>query len=299
MLKVVLTGARGQLGKTLIETTPDSIDLFTPNRAEIDLAEPEKSIPYLKKINPDWIINAAAFTNVDGAEKERQLAFCINGRAPGIFSNFLKNSGGRLLQISTDFVFDGNKNTAYTNSDKTNPINTYGQSKLIGERETLKLKKNIIIRTSWLYSPHGKNFLKTMLRLHYLKYKSNEPLRVISDQIGCPTSCKSLSKACWQIIINRNNFKNNIFQWSDYGVASWYDFAVAIGELAKDKLIIDNYADIQPIKTKEFPTPANRPKFSLMDCENSYKELCIKPNHWRESLSEVLDQLKIGNCSFK
>ena len=295
MIKVILTGASGQLGKTLIETKPESINLFTPIRSEIDLSNPEKSKSYIDKVNPDWIINAAAFTDVDGAEKKEDLAFCINGKAPGILANFLNNTKGRLLQVSTDFVFSGNKNIAYTNLDKPSPINVYGLSKLQGEEEVLKFKKNFVIRTSWLYSPYGKNFLKTMLRLHDLKHKSNEPIRVISDQIGCPTSCKSLSDACWGILQNDGNFKNNIFHWSDYGVASWYDFAVAIGELAKEKLIIDNYAKVEPIKTEEYQTPANRPKFSLMNCENTYDELNIRPKHWRKSLSEVLDQLKIGS----
>ena len=194
MIKVVLTGASGQLGKTLIETKPESINLITPSRSEIDLSEPEKSVLYLEKTNPDWIINSAAFTNVDDAEKESELAFCINGKAPEIFANFLNNSHGRLLQISTDFVFDGNQNIPYSNLDKPNPINIYGKSKLIGEKKVLRFKKNFIIRTSWLYSPFGKNFLKTMLRLHDLKQKVNEPIRVIADQIGCPTSCESLSR---------------------------------------------------------------------------------------------------------
>lgn len=299
MVNVVLTGSSGQLGKTLIETKPNSINLITPNKSEIDLSNPDKSIKYLEKINPEWIINAAAYTNVDKAEKEEEIAFCINGKAPGVFANFLNNSHGRLLQISTDFVFDGRKKTPYYYLDQTNPINIYGKSKLFGEKEVLKFKKNFIIRTSWLYSPYGKNFLKTILRLHYQKQKTNEPLKVISDQIGCPTSCQSLSKACWQIVLSGKNYKNNIFQWSDYGRASWYDFAVAIGELAKEKLIIDNYARVEPIKTEEYPTPANRPKFSLMDCENTYERLCIKPEHWRKSLSEVLDQFKMGSCSLE
>ena len=298
-MNVLLTGASGQLGKTLIETKPDSINLVTPNRSEIDLSKPEKSLSYLEKINPDWIINTAAYTNVDGAESEKDLAFLINGKAPGIFAKFLDSSNGRLLQISTDFVFDGNKNNAYSPFDKPNPINIYGESKLIGEQETLKFKKNFIIRTSWLYSPYGKNFLKTMIKLHYSKQNSNEPLKVIVDQIGCPTSCKSLAYACWQILINGTNFKNRIFHWSDYGVASWYDFAVAIGELAKEKLLIKDTAFVEPISTKEYPTHANRPRFSLMNCEDTYKELNIKPKHWRKSLSKVLDQLKDGNLSFE
>ncbi len=299
MVKVLLTGATGQLGKTLIETKPNSINLVTPNRYEVDLSKPEKSIIFLEKVNPDWIINAAAYTNVDKSESESDLAFCINGKAPAIFANFLNNSGGKLLQISTDFVFNGKKNTAYSSQDKTDPINVYGKSKLLGEKETLKFKNNKVIRTSWLYSPYGRNFLKTMLKLHDLKSKSGENLRVISDQIGCPTSCKSLSEACWQILLCKNSLKSKIFHWSDCGVASWYDFAAAIGELAEEKFIINNSAPVIPIRTDEYPTPAERPKLSLMNCEESYKELCIKPKHWRKSLSDVLDQLKKGNCSFE
>lgn len=299
MLKVLLTGATGQLGKTLIKTKPNEIKLITPNRNEVDLSKPEKSLIFLDKLNPDWIINAAAYTNVDGSESEIDLAFCINGHAPAVFANFLNNSGGKLLQISTDFVFNGKKNTSYSVLDETDPINVYGQSKLLGEKETLKFKNNKVIRTSWLYSPHGKNFLKTMLKLHDLKNKSGEPLRVISDQIGCPTSCQSLAEACWGILLSKKPLKNKIFHWSDCGVASWYDFAVAIGELAEEKLIIKNSAEIEAIRTEEYPTPAKRPKFSLLNCENSYEELSIKPKHWRKSLSDVLDHLKKGNCSLE
>lgn len=295
MTKILLTGGNGQLGKCLIRTKPSSAELFVTSREELDLAKLSKSLSLIEKFDPDWIINAAAYTNVDKAESEKKEAFCVNGEAPKIFTNYLSSHKGRLIQISTDYVFDGEKNYPYTPLDKCNPINIYGESKLKGEIETLRLEKNIVIRTSWLYSQYGKNFVKTMLNLHKLRSISKESLKVITDQIGCPTSCENLASFCWKIINSEKFFEQNIFHFCDSGVASWYDFAYAIGELAKEKSLIDDMAIVEPTKSMNFTTKARRPKFSLMDCEESYSIFQIIPKNWRMSLSEVLDQIKEGN----
>ena len=297
MKRVILTGASGQLGKTLKDITPTSIELFTPTREDLNLAMLSEFRTYIEKINPDWIINAGAYTNVEKAQSEIKEAFDVNGKAPKIFNDYLSSNKGRLMQISTDYVFDGEKNNPYTPLDKCNPINIYGESKLMGEIEALKLKKNIVIRTSWLYSQYGKNFVKTMLKLHKLRSISKEPLKVINDQIGCPTSCLSLASFCWKIIASDKLFEQNIFHFCDAGVASWYDFAYAIGELAKQKSIIDDMAIVEPTKSENFITEARRPRFSLMNSEESYSKFLINYKHWRLSLSEVLDQIKHGSCS--
>ena len=295
MKRVILTGASGQLGQTLRDTLPSCIELFTPSKDDLDLSKLANSISYIQEINPDWIINSGAFTNVDKAELDKHLAFSINGYALKIFTDYLSSNKGRLLQISTDYVFDGESNIPYQPLDKCKPINVYGESKLKGEIETLKLEKNIVIRTSWLYSKYGKNFVKTMLKLHKLKSVSKEPLKVISDQIGCPTSCQNLALFCWEIITSEEISEQNIFHFCDSGVTSWYDFAYAIGEIAQEKSLIKDMAIVEPTKSKNFITEARRPKFSLMDCEESYRKFEINPEHWRVSLSAVLDQIKEGN----
>lgn len=295
MKRVLLTGASGQLGQTLKDTVPSSVELFSPTKDDLDLSKLEDAKLYIDKINPDWIINSGAYTNVDKAESNKEIALSVNGVAPKNFSDYLYSKKGRLMQISTDYVFDGEKNIPYKPLDKSNPVNFYGESKLKGEVETLKLQKNIVIRTSWLYSKYGRNFVKTMLELHKSKSISKEPLKVINDQIGCPTSCQNLANFCWKIVKSEKKFEQRIFHFCDSGVASWYDFAFAIGELAKEKSLIEDMAIVEPIKSSDFITEANRPRFSLMDCEESYKTFLIKSKYWRVSLSEVLDQIKEGN----
>ncbi len=289
-MKILLTGANGQLGRTIALLKPNNVKLISLTRDELDLSDSKKCKDIIKDIKPDWLINCGAYTQVDNAEKEAEKAMKINAYAPRAFAEALKDNGGNILHISTDFVFDGRSNNPYKVSDKKNPINNYGFSKSIGEDFIEKILepigKSIILRTSWVISPFGKNFLLTMLNLH----KTKEYINVVSDQIGCPTSTFTLGKVCWDLIFKK---MDNIdlagkFHYSDAGIASWYDLAFAIGEIAESISLVNKKAIVRPITTLDYPTPAKRPKFSLLDSKETQKTLGYNHTHWRESLKDLL-----------
>ena len=297
-MKILITGANGQLGKTLIEIfknrrSSKKIEVISTSRENMNLINEEECRNYIMNISPDWIINCAAYTAVDKAEKEQDLAFYINAKAPEIISKALKDTGGKLLQISTDFVFDGKKSTPYLPDSETNPINIYGKSKALGEeniQNVFELSDNyIILRTSWVISPIGRNFLLTMLKLH----QDLESIKVVSDQIGCPSSTVEIGNACWEIInnIEPKSYLPRIIHWRNNGVASWYDLAHSIGEIAHEIGIINSSAKVIPISSNEFPTAAKRPSFSLLDISESVDLLSIQPEHWRSSVRKILLKL--------
>lgn len=281
--KIMITGADGQLAKALKIHIPKEINCFYLSKKDLDLSDAESIFELVKKIKPNWIINCGAYTNVDKAETEHQLAATINSSAPKALVNAIKEISGRLIQISTDYVFAGDQGFPYEPLDKKNPLSKYGKSKSEGEENVLIFDGSIVVRTSWLYGPVGNNFLLNMIRLH----KSRSKIGVISDQISCPTSTHSLAKACWKIITN--DLDQKIIHWSDCGVASWYDFSLAIGELAYKKGILKKPAEIIPIKSKDFQSIAERPKYSLLNCFDSYELLKYRPRHWREELSYILE----------
>ena len=288
-MKVLLTGSTGQLGNSIINTKLENIELITTNRAQLDLTNPKACEYFILTEKPEWVINCAAYTAVDKAEEDIDLSQKINSFAPEVFANAINKINGKLLHISTDFVFDGEQNYPYKTNQKTNPINQYGYSKALGE-ELIKKKiinKNNakILRTSWVISPYSKNFVLTMLKLHEQK----DTLNVVSDQIGVPTCARNLAKICWEII----NYKRErelpyILHWSDAGVASWYDLAVAVGEIGSELGILNKKAYVNPIRTINYPTPAKRPKYSLLDSQVTSEILDIHPNHWRINLREIL-----------
>ena len=221
-MKVLLTGSTGQLGQAIINSKPPGIDLIPTTRSQLDLAKPESCRDSILRNKPDWVINAGAFTAVDKAESEEALAMAINGEAPKVLSEALKEINGKILQISTDFVFNGSQNYPYKPNQATEPISVYGRSKEMGElaiNEILKDTKNgFILRTSWVMGPTGNNFARTMINLH----KERECIYVVNDQISCPTSTFTLAEACWRIIkISSNNQNHNklppIMHWCDEG----------------------------------------------------------------------------------
>ena len=235
-----------------------------------------------KQLNPAVIINASAYTAVDKAEYEQDEAYLINTTAVELLARAATKHSIRLLHISTDFVFDGAKNTPYTVDDKTNPINVYGASKLAGE-QAIKAHcpvNSAIVRTSWVYSSHGNNFVKTMLRLMAEK----EQLNVVSDQIGCPTNAKGLAQFLWQIA--ERETLDPTYHYSDLGVASWYDFAIAIQDIAFEQGKLEKKIPIQPIPSSDYPTPAARPMFSLMQ-----QNLSLNKQHWCLPLITVIESL--------
>jgi len=283
---VVVTGAKGQLGSELARTVPYGINLILLDKNDLDITDSEMVSEYLNTTRPDWVINAAAYTAVDKAESEKQLAYLINEKGVENLAVAASKSGARLLQVSTDFVFDGNKNTSYDIQDKPDPINIYGSSKLAGEKAALSTLggKATVVRTSWLYSSFGHNFVKTMLRLMAEK----DELNIVSDQLGTPTWAKGLAEYIWFIIANE---LNGVRHWSDQGVASWYDFAVAIYDEAKMIGLLTTDCKINPIPSSSYPCPAKRPQFSVLAKTSPVPHNQLY--HWRESLRNMLGELKV------
>ena len=290
-MKVLLTGRGGQLGQALLASAPDGVELVATSRAELDLADSAACRRIVEEQRPDWVLNAGAYTAVDQAEQEPALAEAVNAQAPAAFAAALQQTGGRLLQLSTDFVFNGAQGHPYGPDQPRHPLGVYGASKARGEQAALQLPQARLLRTSWVYGPVGKNFCRTMLRLHTAKADAGEPLKVVADQVGCPPSTLTLAKACWRAIgIDANPDGPQVLHWSDAGAASWYDFAVAIGELAQAQGLLRQAATVEPITTADYPTPATRPSYSLLDCTASRQALGLPAVHWRDALAEVLAQ---------
>ena len=285
-MKVLLTGAAGQLGQALIASSPAEVELIACSRAELDLANPEACRAAVQAHRPDWVLNAGAYTAVDKAESEPELAQVVNAGAPGAFAEALAETGGRLLQVSTDFVFNGKQGRPYGPDHELDPLGVYGATKAAGEAAALALPGARVLRTSWVYGPVGKNFCLTMLRLHALKAAAGEALGVVADQVGCPTATHTLAEACWRAISVEGQ---QILHWSDAGAASWYDFAVAIGELGVQLGLLQQAAAVRPLTTADYPTPAQRPSYSLLECSSSRVALGLEPLHWRAALAQVLD----------
>ncbi|CAK22530.1 dTDP-4-dehydrorhamnose reductase [Synechococcus sp. CS-197] len=290
-MKVLLTGAGGQLGQALIAACPPGIELIATRRAELDLADPQACSAAVHHHRPAWVLNAGAYTAVDKAESEPALAQAVNAGAPAALAQALAETGGRMLQLSTDFVFNGAQGQPYQPDQPRDPLGVYGTTKAAGEQAVAEQLgaheggRAAILRTSWVYGAVGRNFLLTMLRLHRRNAEAGQPLRVVADQVGCPTATPGLAAACWALIAqNLSGWQH----WSDAGAASWYDFAVAIGELAVARGLIPAAAAVQPITTAQYPTPAQRPAYSLLACAATRAQLGLPARHWRQALAEVI-----------
>ena len=299
-MKVLLTGAAGQLGQALIASRPEAITLIATSRSggegllPLDLADAEACRAAVEQHRPDWLLNAGAYTAVDKAESEPELAQAVNAGAPRAFAEALSRTGGSLLQLSTDFVFNGRQGSPYRPEQTRDPLGVYGASKAAGEHAVEQLLggsgRAVILRTSWVMGPVGRNFALTMLRLH----REREQISVVADQVGCPTSTLTLADACWRAI-QRGSAKPGelglIHHWSDAGAASWYDVAVAIGELGQDLGRLQRAAQVAPITTADYPTTAQRPSYSLLDCTATRQALDLEPLHWRLALRRVLEAI--------
>lgn len=284
MKKIVITGAGGQLASEMFamkENYPH-LDMIFLNSQELNIIKFPAVSTTLKDIQPDVVINCAAYTAVDKAETEQNLCFEVNKIGPFNLSRVCNEIGAHFIHISTDFVYDGTQSMPYIESDSTQPISNYGKSKLQGELEIIENTKSYsIIRTSWLYSSFGHNFVKTMLRLGAEK----ESLNVVFDQIGTPTYARDLALVILENIERLEEHKNNIYHYSNEGVASWYDFALEV--MAMGHL---NCA-ISPIRSAEYPTPAKRPNYSVMDKSKIKKHLNIQIPHWKTSLETCIQVL--------
>lgn len=290
-LRVLLTGRDGQLGQALVAAAPSHWQLIACGRSELDLADAEACRQAVREHRPDWVLNAGAYTAVDKAETEPELALAVNAGAPQAFAEALAEQGGRLLQVSTDFVFSGGQGHPYSPDQPVAPLGVYGSSKAEGEHRVAALlpaDRWCVLRTSWVYGPVGRNFCLTMLRLHRERAAAGQELAVVADQVGCPTATPGLAAACLAAL---ERGASGLQHWSDAGAASWYDFAVAIGELGVAAGLLDHAASVRPIRTADYPTPARRPSYSLLDCVATRQVLGLPPVHWRSALAEVLASL--------
>lgn len=288
MKKVLLIGAKGQVGQELQVTLPSLGEVISIGREELDLTNSEKIGQLIREIHPNYLVNASAYTAVDKAETEPDLAYSINATAPKIMAEAAEKIKAKFLHISTDYVFDGRKNTPYLETDLTNPLGVYGQSKLRGEEEIKTVNSQaIILRTAWVYGSYGKsNFVKTMLRLG----KEREELKVVVDQLGSPTWSKDIAAAITHLLINADN-PAGIYNFTNSGVASWFDLTKAIFEEAKISGIPLKIQRVIPITTAEYPTPAVRPAYSVLSGQKISQQLGYIPPYWRDSLKAMLNQL--------
>jgi dTDP-4-dehydrorhamnose reductase len=286
-VRVLVLGGGGQVANAVMAAVPAHHEALTRGRSQLDICDPRAVSQALAETNPSWIVNAAAYTAVDQAEKEQAQAVAVNDTAVGTLAEAAAKARCRLLHLSTDFVFDGASSRAYLPSDSPNPLGVYGMSKLGGERRVLHAAADgIVLRTAWVYAAAGRNFVLTMLRL----MQEKPEVRVVCDQIGAPTYAAGLAAAIWGII--DGSPPGGIYHWTDLGVASWYDFAVAIQEEALSRGLLRQAVPIMPIPTTAFPTPARRPAFSVLDTAASRLRFQVPAWHWRHNLRSMLDELR-------
>jgi dTDP-4-dehydrorhamnose reductase len=288
-VRVLVTGAGGQLARALLATAPAGIETIACSRAELDIGDQRAVTAALRKHAPDTVINTAAYTAVDRAESEPQLAARANSDGPYFLAHACRSARTRLLHVSTDFVFDGRTSLPYRPEAACRPLNVYGQSKRAGERRVLRAlpERSVIVRTSWVYGAVGKNFLHTMLRL----MRERGAVRVVTDQVGTPTATRPLAQTLWRIAAT--DTLSGLHHWTDAGVASWYDFASAIAEEAQQLQLLPRPVTVEPIPSSAYPTPAQRPAFSVLD-KSSLTAYGWVPQHWRVRLREVLKEIKDG-----
>ncbi|PIE39613.1 MAG: dTDP-4-dehydrorhamnose reductase [Gammaproteobacteria bacterium] len=287
MKKIIVSGAGGQLGRELQATCPDTVDALFLDRHQFDITDARAVGELVNHHQPFALINAAAYTAVDSAEHEPVRASSINIEGPANLATACANNGTRFLHVSTDFVFPGRSSTPYKTSDLTEPLSIYGKTKLSGEVAVRAANgRSIIVRTGWVYSRFGSNFVKTMLKL----IASRESLGIVADQVGTPTWANGLAKALWEIALTEST--SGIYHYSDAGVCSWYDFAHAIADEASRLGMVDNVARILPITTADYPTPAARPAYSVLDKSRCWGELNLPAIHWRDQLRAMLNDYK-------
>lgn len=280
---IIVSGKNGQLGCELKDASLSfpRFEFHFFDRAELDIASNNAITAVFEKYKPAYFINTAAYTAVDKAETEQELAYLINAEATGNIANACKAYDSKLIHISTDYVFNGNASEPYKETDATDPVNYYGYTKWMGEQLALQNNaQTIVIRTSWVYSVYGSNFVKTMLRL----MKERSDLNVVNDQFGTPTYAKDLAEAIMQII-DQHNFHPGIYHFSNEGAINWHQFATAIKEIKQLN------CNIHPIPSSQYPTPAKRPAYSVLSKEKIQSAFGIQLKPWQQSLAECLEKL--------
>lgn len=286
-MKVVITGANGQLGRALLKTVPDGVGAVGLTHAELDIGDAHAVTGVIQAHRPDLIINAAAYTAVDKAESEPEAAELANTTGPHNLAVAADATGARLVHLSTDFVFDGLASRPYATDAPTNPQSAYGRTKRGGEEAVARIlpQRSVVLRTAWVYAAQGNNFVRTMLRLMTAK----GAVRVVADQVGTPTAVSPLADVIWALAARPD--MHGIYHWTDAGVASWYDFAVAIAEESAALGLLPREVRVEPIATQEYPTPAKRPSYSVLDKRSLLAQLSVNALHWRSNLRTVLKEI--------
>ncbi len=286
-MKILVLGGGGQIARAVAACAPATHSVVVKSRRDLDITDEAALAAALAGSGADWVVNGAAYTAVDRAETERDAARDINGMAVGALARVTARARARLLHLSTDFVFDGKSNRAYLPTDRVNPLSVYGASKLAGEQQVLNEGGDaIILRTAWVYASTGKNFALTMLRL----LRERDEVRVVSDQIGTPTWATGIAQAIWSLI--DESVAGGIYHWTDLGVASWYDFATAIQDEALALGLLVRAVPVIPISTADYPTPAQRPAFSVLDTVSTRALVSAPARHWRHNLRMMLNELQ-------
>ena len=282
-MKVLVTGAAGQLGRALVARAPGGVEIVAASSGKLDISDRAAVLTMMDRERPALILNAAAYTAVDQAESDAQRAAAVNDTGVANLVAAAEAVGARVAHVSTDFVFDGAASRAYSVDAATAPLGVYGATKLAGEGRLRP--QDLCVRTAWVYAAEGRNFVSTMLRL----MGEREELGVVADQIGSPTSACDLADALWRLALEG---RDGVFHYTNSGVASWYDFAVAIRDEATALgLLAATAARVKPIATADYPTPARRPAFSVLDTRKTAAALGETAPHWRHSLITVLEQI--------
>ncbi|MCQ4265180.1 dTDP-4-dehydrorhamnose reductase [Stutzerimonas stutzeri] len=287
-MRILVCGAGGQVGRELVERAADfGLEVLAPARAQLDVSKPEQVAAAMRQ-RPGLIINAAAYTHVDNAESHSDQAYAVNRDGPRYLAEAAKGAGIPLFHISTDYVFSGEANRPYSEDDDTGPTGVYGASKLEGEEAIRScLPAHLILRTSWVYGVHGHNFVKTMLRLA----QQRDALGVVSDQIGCPTQAGSIARVLLELARRyaaEGELAWGVYHYSGAPACSWYDFAVEIFRQGADVGLLARQPKVSPIATAQYPTPARRPAWSVLDCSRFQKTFGLAPHDWQDDLAEVL-----------
>jgi dTDP-4-dehydrorhamnose reductase len=292
----LLTGANGQIGWELSRSLSPLGEVIALGRDQCDLAHPERLPSVLRDVKPDIIVNAAAYTAVDNAEREEALALTVNGKSVGVLAEEARRAGAVLVHYSTDYVFDGMKNAPYTEDDVPCPINSYGRSKLAGDTAIRELGgAYIVLRTSWVYAARGHNFMRTILRLA----REREKLRIVSDQIGAPTWAREIAEATTAVIQAvaceraEGRFVSGLFNLTASGTTSWHGFAQAILEAAmtSGRFCTNGLPQLHPVRSADYPSPAARPKNSLLACDRIRARFGVSPADWNRALSLCISEM--------
>jgi dTDP-4-dehydrorhamnose reductase len=288
-MRLLLLGGSGQVGTEFQALPlPPGVEIVAPDERALDLTDQSAIDSVVAEGSWSAVINAAAYTDVDRAESDEAKALAVNGDAPARLAAATSRLGIPLVHISTDYVFDGRKGSPYVESDPPSPLNAYGRTKLVGEQAVAAGNpRHIIVRTSWVYSPYGRNFVRTILRLA----GERDRLTIVADQRGCPTAAKDVANVCLSLALrcaaSPESSPYGLYHFAGGGEASWHEFAKTIVELAR----LPRPIDVAPISTQDYPTPAKRPADSRLDCGALDRDLRIRPRPWREALKDTLDRL--------